>query len=211
MSESMRGIISECPGGFIGSGIVFPRAALGHSVTVRSADSRTGSKEACRLSRVKVPPGRHPTGRVRNSAARVVFLPQLGQLVADSLTDVVRRHDRGYVSGWRGWKAALGTYFGRWPDLGQTLYVTPIENAFRTRALPPSGSYGNRLMRPLSMMTASGLLLRQPANLFSTSTIVMPENLISLSRSLPLVGHLFQHQHDWPGDSRGTHRHRYKV
>jgi len=37
-------------------------------------------------------------------------------------------------------------------------------------------------MTSLSMMIASGLLLRQSANLFATSTMVRPANLISLSR-----------------------------
>lgn len=79
---------------------------------------------------------------------------------------------------------ALTTYFGRWLDLGQTLYFTVIENAFRTRAPPPSGNCGNRLMPFLSIMIASGLLLRQSANLFCTSTMVRPANLISFSRMI---------------------------
>ena len=48
--------------------------------------------------------------------------------------------------------------------------------------MPPCGNCGNGLMTSLSMMIASGLLLRQSANLFATSTMVRPANLISLSR-----------------------------
>ena len=52
--------------------VVFPWAALGHSVTVRTADPRTGSKEAYRLIdlyRVKVP--RADTRRI-NSETRLL-------------------------------------------------------------------------------------------------------------------------------------------
>jgi hypothetical protein len=46
----------------------------------------------------------------------------------------------------------------------------------------PCGNCGNRLMPSLSMMIASGFLVRQSVNLFWTSIIVRPANLISLSR-----------------------------
>ena len=78
--------------------------------------------------------------------------------------------------------SGLRTYFGGRPDLGQILYFTVSENAFRTKAMSRCSNCGNRAIPPLSMMIASGFFARQSANLFATSTMVRPANLISLSR-----------------------------